>query len=163
MSRVMDAGPTARSLMRVPGGCASRGKTHYAEDRYRRPSADAPAAFRQDAENALHSNVAGSFIAEWDIIRQPGGLGVSLPVAPGRIGALKVVTTGCGRVIAEERRPYATPPWSRILRSLVRVRQRVDTVVTVVDDPRYLNQPFSHEHHFKREPTGRMDAFAVRF
>ena len=34
----------------------------------------------------------GHSIAAWDLIRNPGGLGVSLQTAPPRVGALKVVT-----------------------------------------------------------------------
>lgn len=96
----------------------------------------------------------GHSVAEWERIPQPGGLGVSLQQAPPRVGSLKVVTTGLrAGYLRRNGVPYSEDAL---------VTEYVDrfaaegsdwlTVLTIVEDPKYLNQPFITSTHFRREP-----------
>lgn len=96
----------------------------------------------------------GHSAAEWDTIRQPGGLGVSLQQAPGRMGALKVVTTNLrAGFLRKNGVPYSE---NAVVTEYFDRFSAYDadwmTVITVVDDPTYLNQPFITSSHFTREP-----------
>jgi hypothetical protein len=95
----------------------------------------------------------GHSAAEWDQIRSPGGLGVSLQTAPPRVGALKVVTTSLrAGYLRKNGVPYSED--AVVTEYFDRLRAYdMDwmTVLTVVEDPRYLNQPFITSTHFKRE------------
>jgi hypothetical protein len=95
----------------------------------------------------------GHSIAEWDQIRSPGGLGVSLQTAPPRMGALKVVTTNLrSGYLRRNGVPYSED--AVVTEYFDRLRAYDTdwlTVLTVVEDPRYLNQPFITSTHFKRE------------
>ncbi len=96
----------------------------------------------------------GHSAAEWDTIRQPGGLGVSLQQAPGRMGALKVVTTNLrSGFLRKNGVPYSD---DAVMTEYFDRFSAYDadwmTVITVVDDPKYLDQPFITSSHFKREP-----------
>ena len=96
----------------------------------------------------------GHSVAEWERIPQPGGTGVSLQQGAGRVGALKVITTN---LRAGYHRTNGAPYSEN-----ARVTEYIDrqsaygtdwlTVLTVVEDPRYLDQPFITSSHFKREP-----------
>jgi hypothetical protein len=96
----------------------------------------------------------GQSAAEWERIVQPGGLGVSLAQAPARTGTLKVVTTGLrAGYLRRNGVPYSenaavTEYYDRV------TEDGVDwlTVITVVEDPQYLTQPFITSTHFRREP-----------
>jgi hypothetical protein len=97
----------------------------------------------------------GQSAAEWERISQPGGLGVSLQQAPPRIGSsLKVVTTNLrAGYYRKNGVPYSEE--TVVTEYFDRVTAEGDdwlTVLTIVDDPRYLNQPFITSTHFKREP-----------
>jgi len=96
----------------------------------------------------------GQSVAEWEVIRQPGGLGVSLQQAPGRTGALKVVTTNLrAGYLRKNGVPYSEE--AVVIEYFDRFSAYDGdwmTVLTVVEDPRYLNQPFLTSSHFKREP-----------
>jgi hypothetical protein len=97
----------------------------------------------------------GHSSAEWERISQPGGLGVSLQQAPPRIGSsLKVVTTNLrAGYFRRNGVPYSedtsvTEYFDRL------TAEGADwlTVLTIVDDPRYLSQQFITSTHFKQEP-----------
>ena len=95
----------------------------------------------------------GHSVAAWELINQPGGLGVSLQQAPPRVGSLKVVTTNLkAGYLRKNGVPYSedavvTEYFDRLSAG------GTDwlTVFTVVEDPKYLNQPFITSTHFKRE------------
>jgi hypothetical protein len=94
----------------------------------------------------------GQSVASWELAGGRGGRGAPTP----RGGALKVVTTNLrpgylrkngvpyseNTVVTEYFDPHAAygTEWF--------------TVTTIVDDPRYLTQPFITSTHFKREPDG---------
>jgi hypothetical protein len=96
----------------------------------------------------------GQSTAEWERIVQPGGLGVSLQQAPPRVGSLKVVTTNLrAGYLRRNGVPYSGET------SVTEYFDRVSafgsdwlTVLTIVDDPKYLSQQFVTSTHFKREP-----------
>jgi hypothetical protein len=96
----------------------------------------------------------GYSAAEWERITAPGGAGVSLQQRPGLVGALKVVTTNFkAGYLRRNGVPYSDET------SMTEYFDRLSaygtdwmTVFTIVDDPRYLNQPFITSTHFKREP-----------
>ena len=95
----------------------------------------------------------GHTAADWERIPQPGGQGVSIQQAPPRIGSLKAVTTNLlsgylrknGVAYSEE--TTVTEYFDRL------TVEGSDwlTVLTIVDDPRYLSQQFITSTHFKRE------------
>jgi hypothetical protein len=92
-------------------------------------------------------------VAEWHRIIQPGGLGVSLQRAQPRIGALKVVTTN---VRAGYLRKNGVPYSENAVMTEYFDRQTADgldilTVLTIVEDPQYLNQPFITSTHYTPE------------
>jgi hypothetical protein len=96
----------------------------------------------------------GHSSAEWQRIPQPGGLGVSLATAPGRVGSLKVITTNLlAGYLRRNGVPYSED--AVVTEYFDRVTA-YDTdwlvVLTVVSDPKYLDQPFLTSTHFKREP-----------
>ena len=98
----------------------------------------------------------GYSVAEWQRIPQPGGLGVSLQTAPGRVGSLKVVTTNLrAGYLRRNGVPYSD---KAIVTEYFDRLSAYDSdwlvVLTVVDDPTYLDQPFLTSTHFKREPDG---------
>ena len=103
---------------------------------------------------AVERTWQGHSIAEWDLIRSPGGQGVSLQTAPPRMGALKVVTTNMrAGYLRRNGVPYSED--AVVTEYFDRLRAYDTdwlTVLTVVEDPRYLNQPFITSTHFKREP-----------
>ncbi|PWT83854.1 MAG: hypothetical protein C5B57_06070 [Blastocatellia bacterium] len=96
----------------------------------------------------------GHSVAEWEHINQPGGLAASLQQAPAKVGSLKVVTTNLragylrknGVQYSEE--TVVTEYFDRL--------ESFDTdwltVLTIVQDPKYLSQQFVTSTHFKREP-----------
>ena len=96
----------------------------------------------------------GHSAAEWDLIRSPGGVGVSLQTAPPRMGALKVVTTNVrAGYLRRNGVPYSE---DAVMTEYFDRLRAYDTdwltVLTVLEDPRYLNQPLITSTHFKREP-----------
>ena len=96
----------------------------------------------------------GHSAADWDLIRSPGGVGVSLQTAPPRMGALKVITTGFrSGYLRRNGVPYSE---EAVMTEYFDRLRAYDTdwltVLTVLEEPRYLNQPFITSTHFKREP-----------
>ena len=98
----------------------------------------------------------GHSVAEWEIIRQPGGLGVSLQTAPARTGALKVTTTNLrAGYLRTNGVPYSeNAVMTEYFDRLSAYGDEWLLVLTTIEDPVYLNQPFITSSHFKREPDG---------
>ncbi len=98
----------------------------------------------------------GSSVAEWEQITSRGGLGVSLQQAPPKPGSLKVVTTNLRPgYLRKNGVPYSEQ--TVVTEYFDRVSAFGDdwlTVITIVDDPKYLSQQFITSSHFKREPDG---------
>jgi hypothetical protein len=96
----------------------------------------------------------GTSAAEWERILQPGGLGVSLQTAPGRTGTLKVVTTNLrAGYLRKNGVPYSDNALvTEFFDRISEAGAEWLTVMTLVDDPTYLNAQFITSTHFKREP-----------
>jgi len=95
----------------------------------------------------------GHSAAEWERIPQPGGLGVSLQTAPGRTGTLKVVTTNLrAGYLRRNGVPYSEDALvTEYFDRLSEFGSDWLTVITLVDDPKYLSTQFITSTHFKRE------------
>ena len=96
----------------------------------------------------------GNSAAEWDRIKQPGGLGVSIQEAPARLGVLKVVTTNMkAGLLRKNGVPYSEDAVvTEYFDRLSAFGTEWLTVFTTVEDPKYLDAPFIVSSHFKREP-----------
>ena len=148
----------AAAIMRVPG----RLRIGWDDDRTLRIETDAGRQTRR-----LHFDKSGKpdpehtwqgySMAEWEPILQRGGLGVSLQTAPPKVGALKVVTTNLrAGYLRTNGVPYSdnavvTEYFDRLSGAY---GNDWLTVLTIVDDPRYLDQPFLTSSLFKREADG---------
>jgi hypothetical protein len=147
----------APAVMRVPG----RLRIAWEHDTTLKIETDAGLQTRQLRFEATQKPPAvrtwqGHSVAEWQRIIQPGGQGVSLQRAQPRIGSLKVVTTG---LRAGYLRRNGVPYSENVMLTEYFDRLRAyDTewlvVLTVVEDPAYLDQPFVTSTHFKREADG---------
>jgi len=95
----------------------------------------------------------GYSAAEWEKILQPGGLGVSLQTAPPRMGTLKVVTTRLRPgYLRRNGVPYSdSTVVTEFFDTFSELGSDWLTVITLVDDPKYLSQQFITSSHFKRE------------
>jgi hypothetical protein len=145
----------AAAIMRVPG----RLRISWEGDATLKIETDAglqtrSLRFDSTQKPALERTWQGQSTAAWDQIRSPGGLGVSLQTAPPRAGALKVVTTNVrAGYLRRNGVPYSED--AVVTEYFDRLRAYDTdwlTVLTIVEDPRYLNQPFITSTHFKREP-----------
>jgi hypothetical protein len=146
----------AAAIMRVPG----RLRISWEDEKTLRIETDAgmQKRFLLFDAGALELSTAATWqglsYAEWEKIPQPGGLGVSIQQAPPRIGTLKVVTK---RLRAGYLRKNGVPYSEATV-----VTEYFDrfsaygtdwlTVLTAVDDPKYLSQQYLTSTHFKREP-----------
>jgi hypothetical protein len=144
----------APALMRIPG----RLRISWENDSTLRIDADAGAQTRLLRFDPAQTPPAsrswqGQSTAEWQRIIQPGGLGVSLQRAQPRVGSLKVVTTGLrAGYLRRNGVPYSEHV--RMTEYFDRLRHgETDwlTVLTIVEDPQYLDQPFITSTHFRRE------------
>ena len=147
----------AAALLRVPG----RLRIAWQDDATVRIDTDAGQQtrllrFDRAAKPPAARTWQGHSAAEWDIIRQPGGLGVSLQTAPGRMGSLKVVTTHMrAGYLRANGVPYSeNAVMTEYFDRLSAYGDEWLVVLTIVEDPLYLNQPFITSSHFKREPDG---------
>jgi len=145
----------AAAIMRVPG----RLQIGWESDATLRIETDAGQQIRhlrfgKSAEAPAERTWQGRSVAEWDRIRAPGGLGVSLQQGPGRPGALKVVTTNLkAGYLRKNGVPYGEDTMvTEYFDRLSAYGTDWLTVFTIVEDPQYLNQPFITSTHFKREP-----------
>jgi len=95
----------------------------------------------------------GYSAAAWERILQPGGLGVSLQQAPPRPGSLKVVTTNLrAGYLRKNGVPYSEETTvTEYFDRFAAEGSEWLTVLTIVDDPKYLSQPFITSTHFKQE------------
>ena len=145
----------AAAIMRVPG----RLRIAWENEATLRIETDAGQQTRLlhfDKPPPGERNWQGYSAAEWDRIRQPGGLGVSLQVAPPKPGALKVVTTNLRPgYLRTNGVPYSE---NTVVTEYIDRQTAFNngwlTVLTIVEDPKYLDQPFITSTHFKREPDG---------
>jgi len=107
-----------------------------------------PLRFGPAPARAAEPSLQGQSIASWELV---GGRG-----AQARSGGLKVVTT---RLTPGYLRRNGVPYSENAV-----VTEYFDThttagiswftVTTIVEDPKYLNQPFVTSSHFKHEPDG---------
>ena len=144
----------AAAVMRVPG----RLRIAWENDTTIRIETDAGLQtrhlrFDQTPQAPAARTWQGHSTAAWDLIRSPGGLGVSLQTAPPRIGALKVVTTNLrAGYLRRNGVPYSE---DAVVTEYFDRLHAYDadwlTVLTIVEDPKYLSQPFITSTHFKRE------------
>jgi hypothetical protein len=95
----------------------------------------------------------GHSVAEWQRIIQPGGQGVSLQQAAPRVGALKAITTNVrAGFLRKNGVPYSeNTVMTEYFDRLSAYGADLLTVLTILEDPQYLNQPFITSTHFKRE------------
>jgi len=145
----------AAAIMRVPG----RVYITWENDATLRIDTDAGRQtrlldFDKSAKPPSARTWQGHSSAEWERITQPGGLGVSLQQGPGRPGALKVVTTDMkAGFLRRNGVPYSDDTMmTEYFDRLEAYGTDWMTVFTIVEDPRYLDQPFITSTHFKREP-----------
>ena len=150
----------AAAIMRVPG----RLRIRWDNDTTLRIETDAgqqtrllhfdhPAVAGPPPSQGAERAWQGYSAAEWERINQPGGLGVSLLQAQPRPGTMKVATTNLrAGYLRKNGVPYSqdaivTEYFDRF------TDEGTDwlTVLTIVEDPRYLDQPFITSTHFKRE------------
>jgi hypothetical protein len=144
----------APAIMRVPG----RLRIAWENESTLKIETDAGAQTRRlHFDRAVKVPAARSWqghsVAEWEIIPQPGGLGVSLQTAPPRAGSLKVVTS---HLLAGYLRTNGVPYSERAVVTeyfdrFAELGSEWLTVITIVDDPTYLLQPFTTSTHFRRE------------
>jgi hypothetical protein len=150
----------AAAIMRVPG----RLHMTWEDDRTLRIDTDAGQQTRllrfdgsfKSRRPATARTWQGHSAAEWERINQPGGLGVSLQQAPPRVGSLKVVTSNLrAGHLRSNGVPYSEDTVvTEYFDRFTSLGTEWLTVLTIVEDPRYLNQPFITSTHFKQEPDG---------
>ena len=144
----------AAAVMRVPG----RLRISWENDATLRIDTDAGMQTRRlnfdvPKPAPVERSWQGQSTAAWDLIRNPGGLGVSLQIAPPRTGALKVVTRNLrAGYLRRNGVPYSE---NAVVTEYFDRLNAYDndwmTVLTIVEDPAYLDQPFITSSHFKRE------------
>ena len=95
----------------------------------------------------------GYSAAEWDRIISPGGQGVSLQPAAPRVGSLKVMTSNVrAGYLRKNGVPYSeNVGMTEYFDRLSAFGTEWMTVLTILDDPQYLDQPFITSSHFKKE------------
>lgn len=147
----------AAGVMRVPG----RLRIAWEDESTLRIDTDAGLQtrllhFNKSQKPEAEHTWQGLSLAEWDPILQRGGLGVSLQIAPPKVGALKVITTNLrSGYLRTNGVPYSeNTVVTEYFDRLSAYGTDWLTVFTIVEDPRYLDQPFITSTHFKREPDG---------
>jgi hypothetical protein len=148
----------AAAVMRVPG----RLRIAWEDDTTLKIETDAGQQTRRlrfgatPKPGAAARTWQGDSAAEWERILQPGGLGVSLQTAPGRVGTLKAVTTNLrAGYLRRNGVPYSeNAVVTEFFDRLTEFGSEWLTVITLVDDPKYLSTQFITSTHFKREPDG---------
>jgi len=145
----------AAAIMRVPG----RLKISWLNDTTLKIETDAgmQARFLYFDISALKLSSErtwqGLSMAEWEKIPQPGGLGVSLQQAPPKTGTLKVVTRNLrAGYLRKNGVPYSEDTVvTEYFDRFSAYGSEWLTVLTNVDDPKYLSQQYLTSTHFKRE------------
>jgi hypothetical protein len=145
----------AAAIMRVPG----RLQISWADDTTLKIDTDAGQQtrllqFDKSSKPQAARTWQGVSAAEWEIIPQRGGLGVSLQHGPGKVGTLKVVTTNLrAGYLRTNGVPYSEDTFvTEYFDRLTADGTDWLTVFTIVEDPRYLDQAYVTSTHFKREP-----------
>jgi hypothetical protein len=146
----------AAALLRVPG----RLKISWQDDDTLKIEADAGQQTRllhfnaKDLKLSPAQSWQGFSAAEWEKIVQPGGLGVSLQQASPRTGTLKVVTTNLrAGYLRKNGVPYSEDTIvTEYFDRFAAYGTEWLTVLTAVDDPKFLSQQYLTSTHFKREP-----------
>lgn len=143
------------AIMRVP----TRLRIAWADDSTLRIETDAglqTRLLRFDGEPPATRSRQGYSAAQWENIPTPGGLGVSLQRATGRMGALQVMTTNLeAGYLRKNGVPYSEQAtMTEFFDRFSAFGDEWLTVLSIVEDPLYLNQPFITSAHFKREPDG---------
>ena len=146
----------APAVMRVPG----RLRIDWENDTTLRIQAEAGAQTRRlhfaGTPAPAERTWQGHSTAQWDLIEQLGGVGVSLQTGRPRTGALKVVTTSLrAGYLRANGVPYSeNAALTEYFDRLTDEGTEWLTVLTIVRDPQYLTQPFVTSTHYKREPAG---------
>ena len=112
---------------------------------------------RQPATRSSKPAFQGYSLASWDLLQPRGGTGAGLaPPAPRVGGALKVVTTNLREgYLRRNGVPYSGDAvLTEYFDRLTEEDTEWLTVVTIVNDPKYLSQEFVTSTHFKREADG---------
>jgi hypothetical protein len=145
----------AGAIMRVPG----RIHVTWQDDNTMRIDADAGTQTRlfrfAPAAAATQRTWQGSSAARWE--RSGPAAGGSADAAQGRIGSLTVVTTNMlSGYLRKNGVPYSE---NAVVTEYFDVAPhplsgQMLVVTTVVEDPRYLQQPFIVSSHFKKEAYG---------
>jgi hypothetical protein len=149
----------APAIMRVPG------RLHITWENEDTLKIDADAGLQtrllhfdtQPAGRSLKASWQGYSVASWDLLQPRGGTGAGLaPPAPRVGGALKVVTTNLrDGYLRRNGVPYsANAALTEYFDRLTEEGTDWLTVVTIVNDPKYLSQEFVTSTHFKRETDG---------
>jgi hypothetical protein len=142
----------AAALMRIPG----RLHITWEDPNTLKIETDAGVQTRQlrfdkSVKPAAGRTWQGHSLAEWEFAGGRGG-------ARGqpRAGSLKVVTANLrAGYLRKNGVPYSEDAVvTEYFDRLTSAGSELLTVITVVDDPRYLTQPFVTSTHFKREPDG---------
>jgi hypothetical protein len=147
----------APALMRVPG----RFRIAWDNESTLRIEADAGRqtrllTFDRSQKPPATRTWQGHSVAEWQPIVQPGGQGVSLQRAQPRMGSLKVVTTQLrAGYLRRNGVPYSeNVSMTEYFDRLTAYETDWMVVLTVLEDPQYLDQPFITSTHFTREADG---------
>jgi hypothetical protein len=144
----------AAAIMRVPG----RLRISWQDDNTLRIETDAGQQtrvlnFDKNAKPSPLRTWQGFSAAEWERIPAPGGLGVSLQQAPPRTGTLKAVTTNMrAGYLRKNGVPYSEDAVvTEYFDRFSAYGTEWLTVLTAIDDPKYLSQQYLTSTHFKRE------------
>jgi hypothetical protein len=144
----------APTIMRAPG----RLHITWQDDETLRTETDAGTQtriyrFRPVAAGTPERSWQGESSAEWQTPRAGRGRAGSAPEPP-KSGSLKVVTTNLrAGYLRKNGIPYSEDAVVTEYYSIARYRPGLDLLVvtTVVDDPKYLTQPFIVSSQFKRQ------------
>jgi hypothetical protein len=156
----------AAAIMRMPG----RVRISWENDTTLRIETDAGTQtrllqFGESRELAGEPTWQGLSVASWEGRPSAGGGGGQAPAATGqgqqapeppRGGSLKVVTTHMRPgYLRKNGVPYSeNAVVTEYFDRHAAYGTEWFTVTTIVEDPKYLNQPFITSSHFKREPDG---------
>jgi hypothetical protein len=141
----------AAALMRMPG----RLHITWENDNTLRIETDAGLQtrllhFDKSAKSSAAPSWQGHSVAEWEFVGARGRGNAPRP------GSLKAVTTNLrAGYLRKNGVPYSeNAVVTEYFDRLATTGTELLTVITVVDDPRYLSQPFTTSTHFKRDADG---------
>lgn len=148
----------APAIMRVPG----RLHITWQDDETLRVEADAGTQvrtyrFTRTPAGTTEPSWQGVSTAEWQTPRAGRGRAGGAAAEPPRYGSLKVTTTGLkAGYLRKNGIPYSESASVTEYYSLARLRPGLEVLVvtTVVEDPKYLTQPFIVSSQFKKQADG---------